>query len=206
MKIFLFLLTHPRHRFDNYWSSDGSHRESLIFQNAEILKDIDITSDTTIEIENSNGQQGDQFATAWKTLCWNQIQFKSCVVRIVNAEKCFIGSIKNEGQDEEKKVQDGILIHRSFDVEVVINLPNALFSRLTTLNWKDQGIRLSITHGTFMGDREEFKLPLDENQKSKYRRGETPDPDELGGLLFIKGDSYDMITYPLVQNTLGDSE
>ena len=197
MPIFLFLLKHPRHRFDKW--SDGPHRESFIFENAEIVKN----GDTPIAIENSNGQQGDQFATVWKSLHWYQIQFQSCVVRIINADKCFIGQVKNEEQDEEKKVLDGILIHRSLDVEVHINLPNALFSRLTTLNWKDQGIHLCITNGTSVFDREEFKVPLDEDDKSKYRRGEMPDLDDLHGLLFIKGDSYDMITYPLVQNTPG---
>jgi hypothetical protein len=200
MPNFFFLLTHPRHRFDKW--SDGSHRESFVFQNVEIVKN----SDAVIAIENSNGQQGDQFASVWKTLSWEQIQFKSCEVRIVNADKCFIGQMKNEWQDEEKKMQDGILVHRSFHVEVGIHLPNALFSRLTTIDWKDQGIHLHITNGISVFDREEFKLPLDENDKSKYRRGETPDPDELGGFLFIKGDGYDMITYPLVQDTPGDSE
>ncbi len=201
MPNFFFLLTHPRHRFHKW--SDGPHRERFVFENAEIKG---LLNDTPIEIENSNGQQGDQFATVWETLPWYKIEFQHCVVRIINADKCFIGQMKHECEDEEKKMQDGILIHRSLHVEVHIHLPNPLFSRLTTLDWKVQGIRLHITNGISLLDREEFKLPLNEDDKSKYRSGETPSLDELGGLLFIKGDGYDMITYPLVQGTPGDSE
>jgi hypothetical protein len=123
-----FLLSSPKHQFSKY---DGTESWQLVFNNARLTKGV---GKLPVSYEIHNHETGEEAASYWETgdLSSDDVQN--------TAHLCMGGA----GPDR-------IVVERPPRLRTFITLSPESFSRLLTINWKENFILLFVHNPSRMG-------------------------------------------------------